>query len=72
MHRPMSPEEASRRRALDVLDALRVAIEEGATVLVEERPPRGVYPSNASDRYRRCVTFQVDALAYDSAFRLPG
>jgi hypothetical protein len=55
-----------------VLDALRETIARGAAVVVEERPPRGVYPSDADPGYRRCVSFQVDAATYDASFRLPG
>lgn len=68
----MSPEQAARARALQTLEAIREAVEAGEVVLVEERPPRGVYPSGAGGAFKRCVTFQLNALDYDGRFRANG
>ncbi len=70
MRQPAGRAQADRERALRALAALREAIEAGALVHVEERPPRGVYASEGESW--RCVAFHVEAHAYDAQHRANG
>lgn len=72
MNTPRTARAQQRRAALAALEALRELIEDGGDVLLDVRPPRGVYPTADPEIYRRCVTFQVNAQDYDSRFRANG
>lgn len=62
----------SREQVLTVIEALRRAVELGATVAVTEEPMRGTRPSDADADFRRTVTFRINASVYDGSFPLPG
>lgn len=72
MHTPRTASQEQRQAALAALEALRELIEDGGDVVLDVRPPRGVYPTADPEAYRRCVTFQVGAMDYDSRFRANG